>query len=111
MAEPMTIIRFTGCPPSGPDFEFAKRMTHEEVLEGVRIVRGIQSGPVRWRTYAPEVAEQMLRDAGVWDSPNAPGLIEFLRANPGTVLMLASVDYIGAGLPRDLSTTYRALDA
>lgn len=107
----MVVLRFTGCPPAGPDFEFAKRMTHDEVLEGVRLVHGRQAGPVRWRTYAPETAESMLRDAGVWDTPNAPGLVAFLRDSPGTVLLIASVDYIGDGTPQDLSTARMPFDA
>lgn len=102
--EPMTVRRFTGCPPTGPDFEFAKRFTHREVLEGIRLVHGRQDGPVRWRTYAPEEAESILRDAGAWDSPNAPGLVAWLRANPGTVLMIAAVNYVGEGIEQDLST-------
>lgn len=101
--EPMTVIRFTGCPPSGPDFDIARAMTHDEVIEGIRIVGGRQTGPVRWRTYDPSIARDMLEEAGVWDSPNAPGLIDFLRDHPGTVLMVASVDYEGPGVPRDLS--------
>jgi hypothetical protein len=101
--EPMTMLRFTACPPDGPDFEYAQRMTHDEVVAGVAEVGGRATGPVRWRTYAPESAEAMLRESGTWDlSPNAPGLIEFLREHPGTVLMIASLDYIGDGTVRAL---------
>lgn len=101
--EPMTMLRFTGCPPDGPDFDYARQMTHDEVTAGVDEIDGRPIGPVRWRTYAPEAAAGILKDAGIWDSPNAPGLVEFLRDHPGTVLLIASLDYIGDGTPRDLS--------
>jgi hypothetical protein len=103
VSEPMTMLRFTGCPPSGPDFDFARQMTHDEVTAGVEEIGGRPIGPVTWRTYAAEEAEEMLRMAGLLQHPNGPGLVEFLRDHPGTVLMIASLDYVGDGTPRVLS--------
>lgn len=73
--------------------DIAYRHVHDQLIAH----EPVRHGPVRWATFRGELAEEKLRKAGVIETPDAQGLLEFIRATPGSVLVMGYVDVPAGG--------------
>ena len=93
MTEPMVLLEFAGTAEDEESLRITRETTHDSLRQHLAERGHRQTGPVEWRTYDPDYAGEALSGAGLADHPDAPGLIEWLQSNAGTVLLIASVPY------------------
>lgn len=81
------VLEFGGSSTHPDDRALVMRVLHDRLI--THFPRRL--GPVEWRFYAPEYAEEALTRAHLLDHPNAAGLVAFLKEAPDVELVIASV--------------------
>ena len=95
-ARRQVLLSFAGTTMQPVAMGQAKASVHRDLMGMADRAGATRLGPVVWRVYAAQAAPTMLKASGLADRPAALGLVAWLLATPGGVVLVGSLD---VGLP------------